>query len=77
MNPTVILALISDLYNQNALLGEQNTQLQTALAEKANVLAQLTAHNQKLEAQVETLKASAADISKSGQKLPEDGPSAS
>ena len=34
MNPTVILALISDLYNQNALLTEQNAQLQEALRER-------------------------------------------
>lgn len=34
MNPTVILALISDLYNQIAILTEQNAQLREALAEK-------------------------------------------
>lgn len=31
MNPTVILALISDLYNQNAILAEENQRLREAL----------------------------------------------
>jgi hypothetical protein len=31
MNPAVILALISDLYNQNALLTEENQRLLEAL----------------------------------------------
>lgn len=35
MNPAVILALISDLYNQNAMLVEQNAKLQAALAERS------------------------------------------
>jgi len=34
MNPTVILALISDLYNQIALLSERNAELDSALAEQ-------------------------------------------
>ena len=34
MNPTVILALISDLYNQNAVQAEHIAQLEKALAEK-------------------------------------------
>lgn len=34
MNPTVILALISDLYNQNAILTEEVQNLRKALAEK-------------------------------------------
>jgi len=34
MNPSVILALISDLYNQVALLTEDNVKLRQALAEK-------------------------------------------
>ena len=34
MNPTVILALISDLYNQNAILTERNAQLESALREQ-------------------------------------------
>jgi hypothetical protein len=32
MNPTVILALISDLYNQNAILAERNAELVAELA---------------------------------------------
>jgi hypothetical protein len=34
MNPTVILALISDLYNQNALQAERIAELEKALADK-------------------------------------------
>jgi hypothetical protein len=34
MNPTVILALISDLYNQIAMLTAENSQLQAALSEQ-------------------------------------------
>lgn len=34
MNPTVILALISDLYNQNAILTEEVQRLRAELAER-------------------------------------------
>lgn len=35
MNPTVILALISDLYNQNAVQAEEIQRLRAALAERS------------------------------------------
>jgi hypothetical protein len=35
MNPAVILALISDLYNQNAMQAEHIAKLEAALAEKS------------------------------------------
>jgi len=35
MNPAVILALISDLYNQNAVQAERIAELEQALTEKS------------------------------------------
>lgn len=37
MNPSVILALISDLYNQNALLTDEIERLRRELTEKETV----------------------------------------
>jgi len=53
MNPTVILALISDLYNQIAMLSERSAQLESALSESSGTIVQLTADKQRLESELE------------------------